>query len=286
MNRKPRVAVLTGDGINCEVEMAYAFRLAGAQADIIHLTDLFNGDRTLEPYQMLGLPGGFHAGDDLCSGKVLANQLRTKLREPLAEFVEDGKLMIGICNGFQALVRAGMLPATDGIDWKSDDPQVYQQATLAANDSGRFEDRWVTVRTPTMLEELIDTDGPVTPFTKYVRQIDLPVRHGEGKFVSSRKMMDKMWSNRQISYLYANPCSGERTAGYPCNPNGAMDDIAAISDPTGRIFGMMPHPEAYNHPTNHPDYTRWPREKRRAMKEGEGIAILRGGVEYARERLL
>ncbi len=259
----PKVLVLTGYGINCDMELAHAFKLAGADAERVHLTDLINGTRKLDEFHILALPGGFSFGDDIASGKVLANMLKYNLGEQIQEFIDAGNLIIGICNGFQAMVKMGLLPAFDG-------DYAAQEVTLTFNDSGRFEDRWVHLR---------GNKSSKCVFTKGINSIYLPVRHGEGKFVAkNQQVVARLKKGNQIVFQYVD--SEGNLTGYPNNPNGSIENIAGICDETGRVFGMMPHPEAFQHRTNHP---RWTREE--LPEEGAGVAILRNAVEYVRERL-
>ncbi len=259
----PKVLVLTGYGINCDIETQHAFKLAGADAERVHLTDLISGDKKLADFQILALPGGFSFGDDIASGKVLANMIKYNLGEDILEFINAGKLIIGICNGFQAMVKMGLLPAFDG-DYST------QDVTLTFNDSGRFEDRWVHLKA---------NKSSKCIFTKGIESIYLPVRHGEGKFVAKNpQMLARLKKNNQVVFQYID--SEGNLAGYPHNPNGSVENIAAICDETGRVFGMMPHPEAFQHRTNHPAWTR-----EELPEEGAGVAIFRNAVEYVRERL-
>ncbi|MCZ7405424.1 MAG: phosphoribosylformylglycinamidine synthase I [Candidatus Methanoperedens sp.] len=259
----PKAFVLTGYGINCDMELAHAFKLAGAEAERVHLTDLINGTRKLSDYHILALPGGFSFGDDIASGKVLANMIKYNLGGQVREFMNEGKLIIGICNGFQAMVKMGLLPAFDG-DYS------MQDVTLTFNDSGRFEDRWVHLKT---------NKNSKCVFTKGIDSMYLPVRHGEGKFVAKNpQVLLRLKKNNQVVFQYVD--SEGNLAGYPRNPNGSVENIAAICDETGRVFGMMPHPEAFQHRTNHPAWTR-----EELPEEGAGVAIFRNAVEYVRERL-
>lgn len=254
----PKVLVLAGYGINCDMELAHAFKIAGADAERVHLTDLLNGTKKLSNYHILALPGGFSFGDDIASGKVLANMLKYNLGEQIQEFIDAGNLIIGICNGFQAMVKMGMLPAFDG-------DYTTQEVTLTFNDSGRFEDRWVHLKA---------NKSSKCVFTKGIESIYLPVRHGEGKFVAkNNEVLSRVKKGNQIVFQYVD--RDGKLAGYPHNPNGSVDNIAGICDETGRVFGMMPHPEAFQHRTNHP---RWTREE--LPEEGAGMAIFRNAVEY------
>lgn len=232
------VAVLTGYGINCDREMAFAFAQAGGQAERVHVADFIHGERKLADYDVLAVPGGFVFGDDLGSGRVLAVKLRGHLGRQLLDFIADGKLIIGICNGFQVLVNLGLLPGL-GKPFET-------QAALTFNTSGRFEDRWV--------ELLVNQQSPCV-FTKGLKRLYLPVRHGEGRFVvGDDTMLKKLQQGNQIVAQYADE-TGE-TMKYPENPNGSQQAIAGICDTSGRVFGLMPHPEAAVDRTNHPRWTR------------------------------
>jgi phosphoribosylformylglycinamidine synthase len=264
--QRPRVLVLAGYGINCEHETAYAFNLpdVGGDATCVHVGEMIAQPQQLDRFHILVIPGGFAFGDDIAAGVVLATKLRYRLEQPLSKFLCDGKLLLGICNGFQVLVRLGVLPAVSGVPWQ-------QEATLTANDSGKFEDRWVHLR--------INPACP-SPFVQGLEQLYLPVRHGEGKFVPrDAAVLEALRSNQQIAARYDN-VEGIATP-YPWNPNGSVDDIAAICDPSGRVFGLMPHPEAYVHRTQHP---RWTREC--LPEEGMGVQLLRNAVTFARTHLM
>ena len=264
--KHPRILVLTGYGINCERETAYAFSLpsVGGDAELVHISDLIAHPEQLDTFHILTIPGGFAFGDDISAGIVLATKLRYRLEAPLSKFLGDGKLVFGICNGFQALVRLGLLPAVTGVRWQQD-------ATLTMNDSGKFEDRWVYLH--------INAACP-SPFVQGIEYCYLPVRHGEGKFVPrDDTVLHALQAHQQIAARY---CQADGSAAtYPWNPNGSVDDIAAVCDSSGRVFGLMPHPEAYVHRTQHP---RWTREA--LPEEGMGTAILRNAVVYARTHVL
>ena len=256
---KPKVCVLTGYGINCDYETKHAFTLAGADAKRVHINDLIDGKEKLSDYQIIAFPGGFSFGDDIASGKVLATKFKTNLWDDLIKFVEDKKLVIGICNGFQIIVKMGLLP----------DPNSGQTVTLSHNDSGKFEDRWVYLSA--------NKKSPCI-FTKGIENIYLPIRHGEGKFiVKDNETLKNLEKNNLIVLKYSDD-NGKPANKYPLNPNGSIDNIAAICDKTGRIFGLMPHPEAFCHPTNHP---RWTREKKLPI-DGEGLKIFKNAVNYAK----
>ena len=262
--RKPRALVLTGYGINTDYETAHAFNLpaVGGEGVRMHLNDLIATPQMLRDYQMLAIPGGFSFGDDIASGKVLAVLLRTRLLEPLRDFVDHGRLVLGICNGFQVLVKLGLLPNLEG--------EYQQDVTLTFNDSGRFEDRWVYL-----------TVDPASRcvFTLGVDRVYLPVRHGEGKFIPrDASTLARLEAHHYIVMRYVD--KDGQLGGYPWNPNGSVANVAGICDITGRIFGLMPHPEAYQHWTNHP---RWSREP--VPPEGMGVQIFRNAVAYVNEAL-
>ncbi len=259
----PKVLVLTGYGINCDIETQHAFDLAGAVAVRVHINDLTHDKEKLADYNILALPGGFSFGDDIASGKVLANMLKYNIGKDIQEFIEAEKLIIGICNGFQAMVKMGLLPGFDR-------DYTTQEVTLTFNDSGRFEDRWVNLKT---------NKKSRCVFTNGLDSIHLPVRHGEGKFIPKNpQVLSRLRKDNLIVFQYVDD-SG-KIAGYPNNPNGSIDNIAGICDETGRIFGMMPHPEAFQHRTNHPRWTRI-----ELPEEGAGIAIFRNAVEYVENNL-
>jgi len=262
--RKPKVCILRAAGTNCDKETGFAFLKAGAEPEFVHINRLIDQDKNLCDFQILAIPGGFTYGDDIAAGKILANELRYKFVDALRKFIACGKLIIGICNGFQVLVKSGLLPGSENF---------RQTASLIINDSGKFEDRWTYLRVTSY--ELRVTK---CVWTKNLLEIIyLPVAHGEGKFVTQdKKTLDRLRKNNQIVFQY---CDGKgRTAGYPYNPNGSVDDIAGICDKTGRILGLMPHPERHIHFLQHP---RWTGMKNK--KEGDGLQIIRNGVEYARK---
>ena len=259
--KKVKVLVLRTAGTNCNYETDYAFQLAGADVEQVHINRLIKGEKELSSYQILALPGGFAYGDDIAAGKILANELKYKLRDSIEKFITDGKLMFGICNGFQVMVKAGLLPGFNGI---SD----IQEATLYNNDSGKFECRWVYLKA---------VENNKCVFTKNIKQlVYLPVAHGEGKFTTiDESLLDKLESEGQVVFKYVD--ADGNLAGYPWNPNGSDRNIAGICDATGRIFGMMPHPERHISKYNHP---RWTREN--LDEEGDGLAIFRNAVEYTK----
>jgi phosphoribosylformylglycinamidine synthase subunit PurQ / glutaminase len=260
--------VLAGNGTNCEKETAHACRMGGFErVDIITVWELVSGDASLDTYDFLCLPGGFLDGDDLGSAKAQANRLLhtvvKKTGQPLftqfSNFIRNGKLILGICNGFQLMVKLGLLPALGGA--------AVQQVTLTNNDSGRFEDRWIWLS--------VNKTSPCV-FTKGIDRLYLPVRHGEGKFVArDGDVLDELRANNQIVFEYIDPDSHLPTMKYPDNPNGSQLSIAGVCDPTGRLLGLMPHPEAFLHRTNHP---RWTREQ--LPEEGMGPELFKNAREF------
>src|SRR3990172_13533 len=251
---KVRTLILRAPGTNRDVETRFAFEQAGADVSIVHINRLISHEERLADYQIMVIPGGFSYGDDIAAGKVLANELRLKLGEDIARFVEDGKLILGICNGFQALVKAGFLPelSKDGS----------QSLTLTNNDSGKFECRWVHLG--------VNKKSPCV-FTKGIDSIYVPIAHGEGKVVT----LGGGISDSNIALYYTDE-SGDITAGYPHNPNGSEKNIAGICDASGRVFGLMPHPEDHIRGTQHPQWTRLG-----AKKYGDGFKIFQNAVEWA-----
>jgi phosphoribosylformylglycinamidine synthase len=239
---KPKVCILRTDGTNCDKETAYAFNKVGGDAEIQHINHLIKHydhinekPVSLDDYHILVWPGGFSYGDYIAAGKVLAREVKKFLGEEVEKFVADGKIMIGICNGFQALIKAGYLPNIDGKN-----EQTEETATLTYNDSQRFECRWVKLASPE--NKCI--------WTKGVERLDIPVAHGEGKFIAPEKTIKQLFENSQVVYQYADS-EWQPSQEFPANPNGSLEAIAGICDPTGRIFGLMPHPERYNQAHNH-----------------------------------
>jgi phosphoribosylformylglycinamidine synthase I len=251
---KPRVMIIRAAGTNCDVETQYAFELAGAQAERVYIDEVKN--KNLLEYQIIALPGGFTYGDDIAAGKILANEIKYKLHDEILKFIEKENLIIGICNGFQVLVKCGILPAIE----KYFEPQTV---SLVTNDSERFEDRWVCLRVQT---------GRST-FTHGIKDlITLPVAHAEGKFVVKDDEMLKKIKDLVV-FQYVNE-RGEM-ADYPHNPNGSVMNIAGITDSTGRILGLMPHPERYVSYIQHPNHTR-----ENLPDKGDGFLIFKNAVNY------
>jgi phosphoribosylformylglycinamidine synthase len=265
MVKQARAIIITGYGTNCEMEMAHACTHAGASADIAHLSDILNGRIRMLDYHFLNLPGGFLDGDDLGSAQVESVRLKHArihtsghtMYEEILEFFARGGLILGVCNGFQVLVKAGLLPGN---------PFGKRCVSLTFNDSARFEDRWVSLA--------VNTHSPCI-FTQGIDMISLPVRHGEGKFITDNDATLQGIMDDNLSALFYADAAGKPTQQYPANPNGSVNAIAGICDATGRIFGLMPHPEAFTHATNHPLWTRKPLPER-----GAGMAIFDNAVKY------
>jgi len=251
---KVRTVILRAPGTNCDAETAFAFQQAGTIVSSVHVNQLIRREQRLSDYQILVVPGGFTYGDDIAAGKVLANELRLKLGEDIQRFIENGGLILGICNGFQVLVKAGILP------WLSNGASPL--LTVVANDSGKFECRWVHLA--------VNKESPCV-FTKGVDSLYLPVAHGEGKVVADPEVLPEL----NVVVYYADE-HGNIEAGYPHNPNGSVENIAGICDSTGRIFALMPHPERHIRHTQHPQWTR-----QGAKKYGDGFQIFLNAVEWA-----
>ncbi|HYW85418.1 MAG TPA: phosphoribosylformylglycinamidine synthase subunit PurQ [Spirochaetia bacterium] len=265
--RKPRVCIITGFGINADEELAYAFDRAGGESVRVHVRDLIDSPRLLSTFRILAFPGGFSFGDHLGSGKVFATLFRRTLGAELGDFVASGGLVLGICNGFQVLVKMGALPNLEG--------RGAQEVSLIHNDSGKYEDRWVRVR----FEQ-----NSRCVWTRGLSDMDLPVRHGEGKFVvRGDDAMGALTASGLIALRYAAREAGGNEVGYPDDPNGSAGHVAGICDLTGRVFGLMPHPEAFLHAENHPQWNvsaALSRYARRGL-QGEGLRILANGVRAA-----
>jgi phosphoribosylformylglycinamidine synthase len=260
--RKPRVIILHATGTNRDREAAQAVELAGGEAEIVHVNQLRDGARQLKDYQVLLLPGGFSYGDDLGAGRLWASDLSHLLRDQVGPFVEAGKPVIGICNGFQALVKSGWLPGDlPGVEAAGSG--MY--ATLTRNASNRFECRWVWLEP--------DPDSPCV-FTEGLRErIYCPVAHGEGRFVPrDDEVLERLQQDRAVAVRYVSPDGGP--AEYPHNPNGSVADIAGICNATGTVFGLMPHPEDHIFPEQHPRWTR-------GEKGNLGLVLFENGIRYA-----
>jgi len=245
---QPPVLIFQTDGTNCDKETAHAFRLAGSDPRIVHVNQLREGTDFLNNYAILAIPGGFSYGDDIGAGVILANELISFLRDQLQAFVDAGRLIIGICNGFQVLTRTGLLPfRTIGK------PQV----ALVANDSDRFECRWIKLS--------LAYETPCVFLQGIHGVFDLPVAHAEGKFVTNETNLREMHKHRLAPLRY-----------HQSNPNGSLDDIAGACDKTGRVLGLMPHPERYVEETQHPNWRR--------SKNGKphGLIFFENAVNFVR----
>lgn len=255
------VLLPTGLGINCEAETAHAFDLAGAQVDALHVNDLIARPERLARAQLLVLAGGFSFGDHLGAGRALANRLRCRLAAPLERFIAEGGLVLGICNGFQTMVRLGLLP---------DGRPGPQRCTLAHNHHGTFYDGWVTVG--------CETRSPCL-YTRGIERLELPVRHGEGRLLAPAALLAQLEDAALIPLRYLDPLSGAPSETFPANPNGSLAAAAGLCDPSGRIFGLMPHPEAFLYAENHPHWRRRP-----AVAHGDGLQIFVNAVAACRGR--
>jgi phosphoribosylformylglycinamidine synthase len=279
---RPRVLILRAPGTNCDEETAFAFERAGGKAERLHVNRLLESPALFERFQILCIPGGFSYGDDLGAGRILGSQMQHHLADQLAQFKADGKLILGICNGFQVLLKTRVLLDVD--------PQRGPAATLALNDSGRYEDRWVR----------LGGDGAKSVFLAGIGSMYLPVAHAEGKFVArDGKVLDRLESAGQLVLRYLpsrggaegprpgtalgtalgtevpSPAPRPSPLPFPDNPNGSMADVAGVCDATGRVLGLMPHPERYIDRTQHPRWTRG-----EGGPTGDGLALLVNAVRY------
>lgn len=252
---KVKAIVIRSPGANCDGEAVFALKKAGAEVALVHINELSRREHKLADFSILLIPGGFTYGDNISGGKVLANELKLKLGEDISRFVADGKLIIGICNGFQIMIKAGILPKLDAGQ--------LPKLTLSYNDSGKFECRWVHLS--------VNQKSPCI-YTKGLDQLYLPVAHGEGKLIGDPKAIKA----NNIVLFYADE-KGNRCAGYPNNPNGSLNNIAGICDDSGRIFALMPHPERHILGTQHPQWTRLG-----IKKYGEGFQIFQNAVKFAK----
>lgn len=262
--------IITGFGINCEEELSAAYRLAGAEAPIVHLNDILIKGFNIHDFDILNFPGGFAFGDDISSGKVLANKIKYKklksgntFLDEIKRFLSAGKYVLGICNGFQVLVKLGLLPNIGG--------KVDQEVTLTHNNSGKYENRWVYCKV---------NENSHTPFLKGIEQFAVPVRHGEGKLILKNKEIESKILVQGLDCLSYCDAEGNSTDVYPMNPNGAALNCAGLTDPSGQVFGLMPHPEAYLSLYNHPDWGRMKRENPNISEDGEGLQIFRNIVQH------
>lgn len=253
---KPKVCILRTDGTNCDEELFYAFKKFGGLPEYIHINELRNKNKKLKAYQILALPGGFSYGDDVASGKILAVELVSFLKDQLTEYINKEGLIVGICNGFQTLVRTGLLPF--GNLGKMD-------ATLAQNQGGHFECRWVKIKIEKSKAKYLD------PYVG--EELDIAVNHGEGQFYAKNENLKKVENQNLVFSRYTNS-DGNPTQHYPANPAGSLNAIAGVVDPSGRILGVMPHPEKIIEPTQHPNW-------RRGNIEAKGGIFFEGMIKFA-----
>lgn len=257
---RPKTLVLRTAGTNCDAETAHAFERAGATAEFLHVNRLLENPRLMDAYQLLALPGGFSYGDDIAAGRIFANQIVHHLKGAFRSFIDAGKPIIGICNGFQILAKTDLLPGPLA-------GRTGQTCTLAHNDSGRFVDRWIRVAPRS--QRCIWTAG--------LGPMDLPVAHGEGKFIPADDTVRRaLWDNDQVALAYVRPDNEPADREFPHNPNGSIDDIAGVCDSTGLVFGLMPHPERFTVGIQHPWWTR----NGGGQSQGEGLRVFRNAVEY------
>jgi len=257
---KPHVLILRTAGTNCDKETEFAFKHAGARTSLQHINRVKKTAR-LSGYQIIALPGGFSYGDDLGAGKIFSLEISLWLKDAIKKFIDNGGLMIGICNGFQIMVKTGLLPDADFI----------QRVTLTDNDSGRFEDRWVYLKIEDRKSKIEDKKPEDIWLKGLPEVIMLPVAHGEGKFYASRDILDRIEAGGQAVLKYCDAHGND--AAYPLNPNGALNAIAGITDSSGRIFGLMPHPERFMFKHHSPFWQE---------KESEpfGVRIFKNAIEY------
>lgn len=263
-----KVIVLSGYGLNCEEEEAFAFEKAGASADIVHINDLISKKKKLSDYNILVFPGGFSYGDDTGAGKAFANRVRDQFFDDVLKFISDGKLVIGFCNGFQIMANLGLLPALNG-------KYGGRQVALLHNSTARYQNRWADLKA-----------FGNSPWLKNIKGFSCPIAHGEGRFFADSKTLKEIKDKNMIALKYV---KGEicEYQNLEYNPNGSLEDIAGITDETGRVLGMMPHPERALFPEQLPN---WSLEKEKAKRngnklplEGPGLQIFKNGVEFFRK---
>ena len=261
-----KAIVMRAAGVNCDLETQFALEKAGATAERVHINRVIENPACLDEYQILVLPGGFSYGDDVAAGKILANQIVHHLADALNKFVADGKLLLGICNGFQILVKTGILP---GFEGQTGANLIDQPVSITNNDSGKFEDRWIH----------LEPSSEKCVFINQGQRIYLPIAHGEGKVVTQNAaILEKLKTEGHVAFRYVD-ADGE-FGEFPVNPNGSTDSIAGLTDCTGRVLGLMPHPERYVQHTQHPH---WGRLKDRS--EADGMTIFNNAVNYVRKNL-
>ena len=279
----PRVCVLRAPGTNCDVETAYAFSSCQATADRVHLFRVLENPALLDEYQVLCIPGGFSYGDDIGAGVIFSSQLRGQLSETLGRFLAEDKLVLGICNGFQVLLKAGVLPA-GASGWTAspqhNDPPQVPDATLTWNNNGKYTARWVRLK-------VVSTRNV---FLRGLDHLDLPIAHAEGRLVPRNDdVLGNWFANDQVGLCYqlrpdsgqpdhdsgSPPTADDPLLPEPHNPNGSAANIAGLGDPSGKVLGLMPHPERFLHATQHPRWTRLG-----LTGDGDGLQVFRNAVEY------
>lgn len=271
----PKVCVLRAPGTNCDIETAHAFEMAGGQANRVHLFRLLENPSLLNEYQILCIPGGFSYGDDIGAGVIFSRQLRGQLNDVMRQFLAADKLVLGICNGFQVILKAGLLMRRD-TEGHVESP-FENQVTLTWNNSGRYTDRWVRLKVA----------NSKSVFLRDMDEFEVPIAHAEGRIaVAEDSVLQNLRSDGQIALCYWNDeasrlaaSSGDPTnigiLPEPDNPNGSIANIAGLSDTTGRVLGLMPHPERFLFATQHPQWTR-----HRMTGDGQGVQIFRNAVSY------
>ena len=267
MMMKPKVCILRSDGTNCDEELFYAFEKFDALPEYVHVNELREKSKNLSNYQILALPGGFSYGDDVAAGKVLAIELTSFLKWQIQDFIKNKGIVLGICNGFQTLVRTGLLPFNN---------LGKMDVTLAPNDSGHFECRWVKIKAD---------KSPCVFLNGLTHPIEVAVNHGEGKFYTDEKTLKKIEKQNLVIYRYIDN-KNKPTQKYPANPNGSSNAIAGICDPTGRILGLMPHPEKFVDITQHPNWRRWKYNSDGAPARqslGDGGAFFENMIKFANQ---
>lgn len=248
---KPKALIITGYGINCEEETAKVFEVSGAEPKIIHINDLIENTKQLKDFQILAFPGGFSYGDDTGSGNALANKIRNNMADELFSFAKQDKLIIGICNGFQIIANLGLVP---GLDQNYGERKV----ALMPNRQARYECRWTHLKTASQK----------CVWTKDMELLHAPIAHAEGNFYAEKETLEKIKVNDQIVWKYVREDGLEANGEFPFNPNGSLSDIAGICDESGRILGMMPHPERFNSFTNEDG---WQIKKEKLVREGKSF---------------
>ncbi len=257
----PTTLIIRTAGTNCDRELAHAFQLAGSETQTIHLNRLIDAPELIAQFDLIGVPGGFSYGDDIAAGRIFANRLRHRLLEPFQQAVANGVPVFAPCNGFQVLVKMGLLP----------DPAAAQQTvTLADNHTGRFIDKWAPMQA-----------NPASPciWTRGLDAFDLPIAHGEGRFTAPPEVIEQLEQNNQVAVRYAanGDASGDTSGG---NPNGSTHDIAGICDPSGLVLGLMPHPERFTDPTQHPNWTR--RGDAFLNETAPGLRFFQNAIEHVK----